>query len=315
MDYTVLVSVVIPCYNVEEYIWECLESIRLQTYQKLEIICVDNNSTDATSSIVDRFKRTFPELEVLLIKEDKPGAPCARNKGLANAKGSLIQFLDADDLLLSTKIERQVGVIKGAGGCDFVSGAYVRKYYNGNEQIVSIPLIDPWTSLPMVQLGITSSNLFHKDMLLRIGGWKEGLRSSQEYDLMFRLLKKGARVVFDNEPLTVVRERISGSITQTDIIGNNLRRLDHLCEIRQYVYSAKLGSERLLAVEQAIFQEIRRIYKVDKSLATKKFENLFDVTPKISSSDSTSRIYVSVYNVFGFKIAQIINSVYQKMRS
>ena len=104
-----LVSIVIPCYNVQEYLAECLDSIFAQSYPFLEVICIDNNSTDETYRLLQKTKQKYPTL--IIDKESMPGAPAARNKGLALAKGEWIQFLDADDLLLPAKIEHQLNMV------------------------------------------------------------------------------------------------------------------------------------------------------------------------------------------------------------
>ena len=105
-----LVSVVIPCFNVEHFITECIESVVSQTHQELEIICVDNNSTDNTWETFLELKNKYPN--IFLVQEMKKGANAARNKGLDIAKGEWIQFLDADDLYLPTKLEEQVKYIE-----------------------------------------------------------------------------------------------------------------------------------------------------------------------------------------------------------
>ncbi len=105
-----LVSVVIPCYNVEDYIEECIHSAFAQTHKPIEVICIDNNSTDNTWQKLKQLQEKYPSL--LIDKELKPGAPAARNKGLALSKGEWIQFLDADDLLLPEKIEHQAKLLQ-----------------------------------------------------------------------------------------------------------------------------------------------------------------------------------------------------------
>ena len=121
--YKPLVSVIIPAYNVEAYIAPCLGSVLAQSYPKLEIICVDNNSTDNTLQKLEALREKHPE--IILLTEEKQGAPAARNAGLHIAKGEWIQFLDADDILLPGKISRQVSLLENAE-VGFIAGASVR---------------------------------------------------------------------------------------------------------------------------------------------------------------------------------------------
>ena len=104
-----LVSVCIPAYNCEKYIGECLKSIIGQTYQNLEIIVVDDGSTDGTAEVI----QLFYDKRLKFIKQNKSGAATARNKALSVANGTYIQFMDADDLLSSDKIEKQVIALTG----------------------------------------------------------------------------------------------------------------------------------------------------------------------------------------------------------
>ena len=182
-----LVSVVIPCFNVEHFITECIESVVSQTHQELEIICVDNNSNDNTWDTLLELKDKYPN--IFIEKEIKKGANAARNKGLNIAKGEWIQFLDADDLIEPKKIEHQISLIQSASNLvSFVAGAYVKKFLDGNKIILNVSTINEFVSPFINKCGITSSNLWNRNSLIQIGGWNESLNSSQETDLMLRLI-------------------------------------------------------------------------------------------------------------------------------
>lgn len=208
---SILVSVVIPCYNVEQYVQECVASVINQTYKNIEIICVDNNSTDGTWSVLIDIQKKHPNL--ILVKELKSGACAARNKGLLLAKGEWVQFLDADDLLLPLKIAHQVEMIRDHS-IAFISAASIKRRINGGE--VEFSSLNPNKYLaPFInQCGNTCSNLWNRRQLNDVKGWDEDLKSSQEADLMFRLVLKNNEFVLDMNPLTVIRERASGQISQ-----------------------------------------------------------------------------------------------------
>lgn len=87
-----VISVIIPAYNAERYIEQCLDSLYCQSYKNLEIIVVDDGSTDRTAEIADKFP-------VKLIKQNNQGVSAARNKGILEATGEYIHFMDADDYL------------------------------------------------------------------------------------------------------------------------------------------------------------------------------------------------------------------------
>ena len=95
------VSVIIPVYNGEKYIATCIESMLNQTYANIEIIIIDDGSTDQTARICDQYKNE----KIIVIHKENAGASAARNTGLDIASGSYIVFVDADDNVELTYIE------------------------------------------------------------------------------------------------------------------------------------------------------------------------------------------------------------------
>lgn len=113
-----LVTVFIPMYNSENYIKETLESIIKQTYTNLEILIIDDGSTDKSVEIV----RTFNDSRIkLLLNESNKGIPYTRNRGLKNAKGKYIALMDADDIAIKTRIESQVKYLDNHKDVDVVA--------------------------------------------------------------------------------------------------------------------------------------------------------------------------------------------------
>lgn len=101
-----LVSVVIPVYNVRRYLQQCLESAIAQTYRNLEIIIIDDGSTDGSGSICDQYAERDGRIHV--IHSTNRGLASARNLGLENAQGQLISFLDSDDWIEPHAVETLV---------------------------------------------------------------------------------------------------------------------------------------------------------------------------------------------------------------
>ena len=120
-----LVSVIIPTYNRAPLLVHTLESVRLQTYRPIELIVVDDGSTDDTRDVVRRFKESAGgDLEVKYIAQTNRGAAVARNRGLEECIGEFIQFLDSDDLLHPEKISAQAAVMQEEPEVDYVFSAY-----------------------------------------------------------------------------------------------------------------------------------------------------------------------------------------------
>ena len=105
-----LVSIIVPIYNTERYLAECLESIRKQTYTDIECILVNDGSTDASKKICKRFCELDSRFQ--LIDKNNEGVSKARNIGIEKATGKYIQFTDSDDILDICMIEKLVKKIK-----------------------------------------------------------------------------------------------------------------------------------------------------------------------------------------------------------
>lgn len=99
------VSVIIPVWNVEQYLKKCLDSLVNQTFKNIEIIIINDGSPDNSQSIIDEYKKKYPDLIVPYIK-DNGGQASARNMGLKKAKGEYITFVDSDDWVDTEMIEK-----------------------------------------------------------------------------------------------------------------------------------------------------------------------------------------------------------------
>lgn len=121
------VSVIIPVYNMEKYIEECLESVFAQTLQEIEVICIDDGSTDRSQEILNEYARKY--LNLKLIRQCNKGSGAARNRGISLASGKYLAFMDPDDLypsemvlqVLYEKAIEQNALICGGSACTYRS--------------------------------------------------------------------------------------------------------------------------------------------------------------------------------------------------
>ena len=99
----IIISVIVPFYNVEEYLEECLESIRNQTYTNIEVILVNDGSTDGSKEICERFCEQ--DIRFKLVTQENQGASVARNRGVKESIGEYIMFVDSDDVIKDNIVE------------------------------------------------------------------------------------------------------------------------------------------------------------------------------------------------------------------
>jgi CDP-glycerol glycerophosphotransferase len=117
------ISVVVPVYNVERYLAECLRSLRAQTVRDFEVVMVDDGSTDGSAAIAEDFAERDPRFR--LVTQENHGLGYARNTGVAHAGGELLAFADSDDVVPSDAYERLARSLD-ATGSDFASGNVLR---------------------------------------------------------------------------------------------------------------------------------------------------------------------------------------------
>ena len=305
------ISVIIPCYNVETYIEEGLQSVLNQTHPAKEIICIDDGSTDNTIKIIRNLQEKFPNKIFLYLNEKNRGATYTRNRGLAIAKGDFIQFFDADDILLPNKFEHQIKIITECSfSPDIIVNDFQRKNIDGTIETYTFPDDDPWCGLLEGRLGVTTSNLYRRENVIAVRGWTEELLSSQEYDLMFRMLVAGSLVLFDTKIISYNRERVSGSITKSDPAGKWIRFINLRERIYHYLLAnSMLKPERLESFRKIMFDSIRILYKYNKKEAIKLHQKYIQQIKINEPTLSTSKKYLSVYNIFGFRIAELASRI------
>ena len=109
------VSIIIPLYNQKQFVADAIESALAQTYKNIEVIVVNDGSTDCPDEVLDKYKHN-----IKLVYQENKGLAAARNRGLLESTGEYIQFLDADDIIFNDKIEKQITVINRNNGINVI---------------------------------------------------------------------------------------------------------------------------------------------------------------------------------------------------
>lgn len=231
IDTKPMVSVIIPTYNRLAYLKQAVNSCLEQTYVRVEIIVVDDGSTDDTESSVRALIDGPWQGKVEYCKQDNAGASAARNRGLKLARGEYVQFLDSDDLLLPEKISLQVEVLKEAGAATEVCSCYGLSG-GFDEDLASMRRICIHCDQPvdyvraMAKGGIhamqTSAPLWRRDFLLSQDGWREDISLGDDREYHVRLLSKCSTILFVDAPLYVLREHSGPRLSDAEA---NLPRL------------------------------------------------------------------------------------------
>lgn len=298
------VSIVIPCHNAERFIGRCLESCFAQTHRPLELIAVDDGSSDATAALIEQAATRAP-FAMRMVKQANAGACAARNAGLALAHGDYIQFMDADDALLPNKIAEQARIAVEQGLPGIIAGSVSTIPPDGDPAHARIDRIGQgniWLDLMSHGLGQTSSNLWKREEVASCGGWDPAMGSSQEYDLMFRMMQRGARVAYSAEPLTVIHRQAGDSISTRRLDMTYTRFIALRARILAHLRSTQPGWN-MLPFEQVLFDAIRTLYPFAPERAEELYRAHFPNGFRPSRSSATGRGYLLLHHVLGFALA------------
>jgi glycosyltransferase involved in cell wall biosynthesis len=190
-----LVSIVIPCYNAKPWIADAIESALAQTYSPIEVVVVDDGSTDGSKEIIRFFGQ-----RVNLVLQNHGGASKARNRGIEESSGEFIQFLDADDILFPHCVMRKMEVaLKENADVVYSGGFFFNLEANaGTYESYAPPKNDrPGLVAHIIRSSlVTTILLCRRDRLMRIRGFKEELTNGQEHELLLRLALTGSKFAY-----------------------------------------------------------------------------------------------------------------------
>lgn len=191
-----MISIIIPVYNAEKYIIQCLESIKQQNVD-LEVICVDDGSTDRSRLLIDKYSRE--NSFVKYIYQDNAGAPAARNNGLSIAVGDYCMFFDSDDILFPGALKSMLSAIDSSNA-DIVLG----NYWEIDESGMRTKLIEQRAYIPNMSNRwyfslcppLPGNKLIRKKVLDCNGIKFEPLKIGQDLNFYLRLLAVINKIVY-----------------------------------------------------------------------------------------------------------------------
>ncbi len=183
---TPLVSIVIPCYNQARYLGEAIESALKQTYSTIEVVVVDDSSTDHTALVAQSF------LPVRYVHQPNGGVAAARNKGFELSHGEYVLFLDADDRLLPHAVESGLRLLQAHPRCAFAFGS---AYYVNQSSTRRDRHLFPCNLTERIFPQLLECNfianpamvLYHRWALVSIGAFDVAVSASADYDLYLRI--------------------------------------------------------------------------------------------------------------------------------
>lgn len=289
------ITIIVPVYNVEKYLKECLDSLVSQTIDNIEVICINDGSTDNSKEILEDYQNRYSFVKVINHEKNK-GLSAARNTGIKNATGEYILFVDSDDFILHEACEKLYKYAKKTDSdVVFYNLTFLNDYENGfirNEQIKN--------DYPGVYRGIELFTMYYEDNCAKVESVRQFLRRTfvinnnlffyegiihEDMLYYFNTCKKANRATDLNESLYIYRQR-GNSInwSQKEKSAKSL-----MCCI-QNIYAQWLLDDNLSKLEnEAVKKYIERLYKA--YLYKKPYEN-----SNVQNSDSKedfAEIYIN----------------------
>ncbi|QIY84248.1 glycosyltransferase [Chryseobacterium sp. NEB161] len=234
-----LISIIVPCYNQEQYLDDCLQSVIEQTYEHWECIIINDGSTDNTSDVAKAW--LDKDQRFIYIENKNKGVAVSRNIGIQKAKGDWIQFLDGDDIILASKLEESM--------------AYSKEYnfiYTDFKVLIDNKILPPFCDLSKRKLNVNNLILYwdnglnipihtpvlKKDLLVNIS-FNDNFKLHEDWLFWLQLFKtERVSPFFINKPLVLYRSHHQSSSQNQDLFFSSQK------DVYYYAY------DRLLTIEE-----------------------------------------------------------------
>ena len=239
----ILISVIVPVYNVEDYLRKCIDSLIDQTLKDIEIILVDDGSTDKSGNICDEY--VLKDNRVKVVHKENGGLSDARNTGIDIARGKYISFIDSDDWIEIQMLERLYNLAI-ANEADIVQGDYIKVYdenitvRNISENIMkynSEKILNELYRDNSIKTVVVWNKIYKRELFNNIR-FPKGKLHEDEFTT-YKVLHKANLIIDTNAPIYYYRQR-EDSIMNSDFNIKRFDRLEALKDRKEYFIKNKL---------------------------------------------------------------------------
>jgi glycosyltransferase involved in cell wall biosynthesis len=242
------VSVVMSVFNAGPYLEASIESVLRQSLDSFEFVILDDGSTDDSNRIIRSYARDHAS--IVLIEQENRGIPAARNRGIALASHDLIANMDADDVMMPNRLERQ-SIFLQQNPEIAVACSYARLINSAGrvvgESRPEFPPPDRIGMEPSKFLAFTNSSaMMRKQAVLSTGGYRKEFPYAEDQDLWGRLIARGSKIAVQPEFLMLHR------VYSSSISMRNLARQDFLCELIYGNLTRAMRGQKELSLEEFV---------------------------------------------------------------
>ena len=302
---TPAVSILIPVYNAREWLAAAIESALNQTISDLEVVVLDDGSTDVSHEVAEAFGG-----RIRIARQSNGGQNVSRNRLSAMSHGEWLVYLDADDELAADAIEKKLA---RAGAADAVFGTMTLQHYRGAERLSteSFPAVeysDPVAAAFWWKYPNTSSFMFRRAAVDAVGGWNEGIRSCTDYDLYFRLLLAGKRFSAAPDSISIYRHWSNRQASIEDTFRQTTTRLGVMWRAAgELDRNGRWTPAAREAFGNAALGVIRILHVVNAGRAAAEFDRLHAWNPGLQPAPALfSTSYRTAFRLLGFRGAEFV---------
>lgn len=306
-----LVSVLMPAYNSEKWIETTIRSITSQTWKNLELIIVDDGSSDNTLAIAKSF--SAPNIKV--ISQENRGAAAARNRALKEAQGDVVQYIDADDLMAPDKIEKQMIHLKD----DIICSCNWASFYKNPENVLFTEneltedlsslewTISAWSNLGMMPL---HAWLMNRVTAERTGLWNEALTLNDDGEYFARAVLNTKYVKYCPDAKVYYRLGNLSSLSRTN--SHSSRRSGYFATVLSVNALLKIDqSERVKnAISRRVMDFNKSIYPYEPEMRKSLEDFLRDLDVEQARPIFKGTVLQKISNIFGWKAAKLLQKPY-----
>ncbi|SJN37886.1 Glycosyl transferase, group 2 family protein [Marinilactibacillus psychrotolerans 42ea] len=251
---TQIVSIIMPAYNCEKYIYKAVKSVIDQTHQEWELIIIDDGSNDSTIRIIEEMANKYKKIR--FFKNGKNlGVAATRNRGISLAYGEWIAFLDSDDIWDKTKLEKQMFYArKLSAEFLFTASSYIDEEGRPYQGVFEVPDKVSYKKLRNHNVISCSSVLIKKKYFENIKMEKDDMH--EDYAVWLRIMRGGLYAYGINEPLLIYR------ISRNSKSGNKLKTITMTYKVFRFIGINPLGSVYFLS--RHIIGSVRKYKKIKK---------------------------------------------------
>lgn len=314
-----LISIIIPVYNVEEYLERCVESVINQTYKNLDIILVDDGSSDRSVAICDEYAALDSRIRV--VHKVNGGVSSARNTGLDMARGEIISFLDSDDWVHSEYLERLLELMESRKAdiamCDFLRTSSKNELAElGSENIIeysNLEALEQFLDKHYVQMVVLWGKLYKRELFDELR-FPLGRVHEDEY-LTYKLIFRAEKIAFTSLKMLCYWKRPDSIMGVGFRLKHKLDEIDALVERAEFLRSNELKGLSDGTYRQLFYSYIyafRRLAETNEKFPEEYMEKFLKLKGNLDGG--AYRLRFKVFYKLYYKMPKISDKVYRVYR-